>query len=320
LNLKHLRGREVAHRLAARADVLLEGFRPGVADRLGLGYAVLAAINPRLVYCSLSGYGQDGPYRDRAGHDLNYLGYAGLLALNGPAEGPPVPSPAQVADLGGGAWPAACAILAALLERERSGRGRFLDVAMLDGSLAWMGPSLAALLAGGPPLERGKLELSGALPCYQLYRAADGRFMALGALEPPFWQTFCATLGRSDLLPYQYAHGDQAAWAIAQVAAVIATQPRAAWVERFAGVDACFTPVLEPHEVPADPQVQARGLLLEAGGDSQPAPRQVAPPVRFAPLEHLPPAPELGADTEAVLAEAGYGDEAIEELRVEGVV
>ena len=203
LNLKTDEGRDVLLRLVKDADVLLESFRPGVLDRLGVGYERLREENPRLVYCAITGYGQDGPYRDRSGHDMNYLGLIGLLGLTGEHDGPPVQSAGQIADLGGGGLMAAFGILAALRERDRSGEGQLVDVSMADGALSWLTMVAAQYLADGVVPERGKGALNGGLVCYRPYRCADG-YVTLGALEPKFWQAWCKGVGREDLVEKQF--------------------------------------------------------------------------------------------------------------------
>ncbi|HEV7460252.1 MAG TPA: CoA transferase, partial [Solirubrobacteraceae bacterium] len=194
INLKEEGGRHVLLRLVREYDVLLESFRPGVLDRLGVGYDRLREENPALVYCAITGYGQDGPYRDRSGHDMNYLGLIGLLGLTGDRDGPPVQAAGQVADLGGGALMAAVGILAALRERERSGQGQLVDVSMADGSLAWLAMVAGRYFADGVTPQRGDAELAGALVCYRPYACADG-WVTLGALEPKFWAAWCRGVG-----------------------------------------------------------------------------------------------------------------------------
>src|ERR671933_107471 len=201
LNLKTAEGREVLLTLVREYDVVLESFRPGVLDRLGVGYERMREENPKLVYCAITGYGQDGPLRDRSGHDMNYLGLVRLLGLTGDADGPPVQSAGQIADIGGGALMAAFGILAALRERDRSGEGQLVDVSMADGALSWLGMVAARHLADGVAPERGRLELAGGLLCYPPYRCADG-WVALGALEPKFWLAWCRGVGREDLIDH----------------------------------------------------------------------------------------------------------------------
>src|SRR5213076_700598 len=200
LNLKAPEGRAIFHRLAREADVVLEGSRPGAAARLGVDYETLRALNPRLVYCSISGYGQDGPYRDRVGHDVNYLGYAGVLNYMGEAGRAPVIPGVPIADIGGGALMAAVGILTALVARERTGRGQFVDVAMLDGTVAWnVYHMLLYVLAGRAP-ERGRTQLTGHYPCYAVYETRDGRHVTVGAYEEHFWTTLCRHFGREDFI------------------------------------------------------------------------------------------------------------------------
>src|SRR5204863_6089274 len=199
LNLKEERGREVLLRLVRDYDVQLESFRPGVLDRLGVGYEQLRQENPGLVYCAITGYGQDGPLRDRSGHDMNYLGLVGLLGLTGERDGPPVQAAGQIADVGGGALTAAFGILAALHERARSGEGQLVDVSMADGSLSWLSMVAARYFAEGRGPHRGDLELAGSIICYRPYACSDG-WVKLGALEPKVWQAWCRGVGREDLI------------------------------------------------------------------------------------------------------------------------
>src|ERR671933_375958 len=203
LNLKTDEGKEVLLKLVREYDVVLESFRPGVLDRLGVGYERMRQENDKLVYCAITGYGQDGPLRDRSGHDMNYLGLVGLLGLTGDRGGPPVQSAGQIADIGGGAQMAAFGILAALRERDRTGEGQLVDVSMADGALSWLGMVAAQYFAGGGPPRRGDLELAGSIVCYRPYAASDG-WVTLGALEPKFWQAWCRGVGREDLIDHQF--------------------------------------------------------------------------------------------------------------------
>src|SRR5881394_2535815 len=203
LNLKDERGREVLLKLAREYDVLLESFRPGVLDRLGVGYETLREANPGLVICAITGYGQDGPLRDRSGHDMNYLGLVGLLGLTGEQDGPPVQAAGQIADIGGGALMGAFGIMAALRHRDATGEGQVVDVSMADGALSWLAMVAARHFADGAVPQRGGLELAGSLVCYRPYECADG-WVTLGALEPKFWQAWCRGVGREDLIPRQF--------------------------------------------------------------------------------------------------------------------
>ncbi len=298
VNYRLARGREVVLHLAATADVFLESSMPGQLARRGLGEAAVRAVNPRIVYCSLSGYGQAGPYRDRPGHDLDYLAIGGLLALLGPAGARPVPPGLQVADMAGGTL-AALEIVAALFRRERTGEGAVLDVAVLDAIVAWLGTlGAGAATAGVVPGP-----LAGTFPCYAVYPAADGAFMALGALEPPFWVAFCRATDRDDLVPRQYDPT-----AIPEVAAILASRPRAEWLAAL-GDDTCIAPVNTPAEAQGDPHLLARGLFAGKGDAVH-----LVSPLRAAAGDADRPAPVLGADTLGVLADAGYADAEVRAL------
>jgi crotonobetainyl-CoA:carnitine CoA-transferase CaiB-like acyl-CoA transferase len=319
LDLRRPGGPEALRRLAARADVLVESFRPGVMDRLGVGWEALSRENPRLVFCSISGYGQTGPYRLRAGHDLDYVALAGVLALNG-APDAPLPLAVQVADVAGGAWPAVAGILAALFRRSATGRGAHVDVAMVEGALGMLALQQGAADARGEPLRRGAEMLNGGWACYGVYRTRDGRFVALGALEPKFFEAFCAAVGRPELVERQYDDGGRGARA--ELEAIFAGRTRDEWGEFAAAHDVCLMPVLEGDEPRHDPQLAGRGNFLEIETPWEGrAMRSLASPVRVSGSEPpRRPAPALGADTDRVLAEAGFGDAEIASLRAGGAV
>ncbi len=308
LNFRHARGKEILMRLARTADVLLEGFRPGAADKWGIGYAAMRAVNSRLVYCSLSGYGQTGPYRDRAGHDLNYVALTGLLAANGAADGPPIPPAVQVADLSGGML-AALSILAALVSRANTGVGQYLDVSLFEGALSWTGTIIGGTFAAGKPVERGKMQLNGGMACYNVYATKDGKYLTLGAIEPHFWAAICKAIQREDLLDRAYEFD-----AIPEVAATIRTRTLDEWLEVFDEVDACVEPVCDFGTVFENPQVQQRGLVAEIGGVSQ-----VASVFAFADKAYTPP-PRQGEHTREVLARVGLSEEEIVELEEKQII
>jgi crotonobetainyl-CoA:carnitine CoA-transferase CaiB-like acyl-CoA transferase len=321
LNLKTEAGRDVLVRLARDADVLLESFRPGVMDRLGAGYERLREDNPRLVYCAITGYGQDGPNRDRSGHDMNYLGLNGILGLTGEAGGPPVQAAAQIADLGGGALMAAVGILIALRERERSGQGQLVDSSMFDGSLSWLAMLAAEVFATGRVPRRGELGLAGRYNCYRPYRCADG-WVTLGALEPKFWQAWCHGVGRSDLVDHAFdspgsrSHDD--------VCAIFAARTRAQWESFASGHDCCLEPVLELDEALESDLVAAREMVVELAqpGAGRPV-RLLGVPVKLSRTPGDParaPGPALGEHTDEVLAAAGYSEREIAGLYERGAV
>ena len=320
LNLKEERGREVLLKLVKEYDVLLESFRPGVLDRLGVGYERLREENPRLVYCAITGYGQDGPYRDRSGHDMNYLGLVGLLGLTGERDGPPVQAAGQIADLGGGALMAAFGILAALHERERSGEGQLVDVSMADGALSWLALVAGRYLADGVVPKRGEPELTGGLICYRPYACKDG-WVTLGALEPKFWQAWCQGVGREDLIEKQFERPGTEAHA--EVERIFLDRTRDEWHEFATHNDCCLEPVLDLDEALDSDLVRAREMVVELDqpGATQPV-RQLGVPVK---LSRTPgavdkPGPALGEHTDEVLQSLGYNAAGIEELKRAGAV
>ncbi|MHB8233352.1 MAG: CaiB/BaiF CoA transferase family protein [Solirubrobacteraceae bacterium] len=328
LDLKNERGREALLALVREYDVVLESFRPGVLDRLGVGYERMREVNPGLVYCAISGYGQDGPKRDASGHDMNYLGLIGLLGLTGERGGAPMQAAGQIADLGGGALMAAFGILAALRERDGggagsdiagSGEGQLVDVSMADGALSWLAMVAASYFADDAVPHRGELPLAGSLVCYRPYECADG-WVTLGALEPKFWQGFCRGVDREDLIAAQFERPGSVAHA--QVAEIFKSRTREQW-EAFAREnDCCLEPVLELDEALSSELVQAREMVVELDqpGAHKPV-RQLGVPVKLArtPGDHARlPGPALGEHTEEVLLGAGYSAVEVAELLAEG--
>lgn len=323
IDLKQPAGREALLQVLATADVLVESFRPGVMDRLGLGPDLLRERLPRLVYCAITGYGQDGPARLRAGHDVNYEGYAGMLAMNLAANGQPVLPPAQLADIAGGAWPALVGILTALLARGVTGQGDIVDVSMLDGTLA-LQPLLAVVaLATGQAPAPGAMQLHGGDPAYSIYQTSDGLYVTLGALEHKFWARFCTLVDRPDLIPsHGPAVGVRREEIRTQVAAIFASRPRAEWLALLGDEDACVGPVYTYTEALRDPQIQARQLIRSANLGMENFAAALAPTPRLvhaAPPPQQPP-PRLGEHSDAILREAGLDDAAIAALHAAGVV
>ncbi|HXW59782.1 MAG TPA: CoA transferase [Solirubrobacteraceae bacterium] len=321
LDLKHERGREALLALVREHDVVLESFRPGVLDRLGVGYERMREVNPGVVYCAITGYGQGGPKRDASGHDMNYLGLVGLLDLTGERGGEPVQAAGQIADLGGGALMAAFGILAALRERDGgpgqtgSGEGQLVDVSMSDGALSWLALVAGAYLADGLVPRRGELPLAGGLICYRPYECADG-WVTLGALEPKFWQAFCRGVGREELIEAQFERPGSDAHA--RACEIFKARSRAEW-EAFAREhDCCLEPVRELDEALASELVAEREMVVEI---EQPgvreAIRQLGVAVKLARTPGKParlPGPALGEHTEEALLAAGYSAAEVREL------
>jgi alpha-methylacyl-CoA racemase len=318
LDLKRTEGREVLLRLVRRADALVEGFRPGVMDRLGLGWTTLHGENPKLVFCSLSGYGQTGPLAQSAGHDLNYIAMTGVLDQIRAAGEPAVPN-LQMGDLLGGTLSALSMLLAALLAAQRTGEGRYVDVAMTDGLLAHHFFPLAELDAGRRPIAEQTL-LTGGVACYRVYRTADDRHLALGALEFKFWKAFCEGAGLTDLIERHWSRGEApgspaAEDTIARVAAHVRGKTLAEWEAALARIDCCATPVLTPAEALAHPHHRARGLVHRAGDVTEIGPLAQVSGHRWTSA----PAPAQGEHTRTMLAELGYDTGAIDALLQAGI-
>ena len=314
LNLKSEAGRDLLLRLVERSDVLVEGNRPGVMERLGLGWPVIHARNPALVMCSITGYGQDGPMASHAGHDINYMATAGALSLNGAADGPPVPLAVQVGDIGGGGLQPAVAILGALVGVQRGDEGRWLDVSMTDGAVSWLALVLAEVGAG-EHIGRGDQRLGGRYACYRVYACKDGGNYSVGALEPKFWNALCHAVGNPELVELQFATGEDGARVHRAMEATFLTRTRSEWEHALAGLEVCCEPVLELDEVAAHPQIAARRLVSRSGSGVE-----VRPAVQIrTDWRRLDP-PRLGEHTASVLAELGVEATRLDRLKNEGVV
>ena len=321
LDLKQAAGVEVFMRLAKDADVVFESFRPAVVDKLGIGYEAVRAINPRIVYCAITGYGQTGPWAGLAGHDINYLATAGALdqigCHDGKESGPPAIPNLQVGDLLGGALTPLLGVLAAVIGAKATGRGSHVDVAMTDAVLAHNIFPLATAQVTGKPAPRGADLLTGGVPCYGVYRTADDRYLAVGALEPKFWQALCTAVGRPDLAPFGLATGTKGREVREALATLLASRPMSHWEPIFAAADCCVTPVLRVDEALAHPQMVAREMVVKLGDVTQ-----YAPPLKLSawPWPAGSEAPAAGADTKEILASAGYSEPEIGALREAKVI
>jgi alpha-methylacyl-CoA racemase len=319
IDLKSEAGRDAFVRLAGAYDVVLESFRPGVLDRLGVGYECLREENSGLVYCAITGYGQTGPNTQRAGHDMNYLGLTGLLGLTGQADGPPIQSAGQIADLGGGAMMAAFGVMAALHERQRSGEGQLVDVSMTDGSLAWLAMVAGRYFCDGVVPHRGEPELAGGIICYLPYEASDG-WVTCGALEPKFWQALCRGVGREDLIEKQFERPGSDSWR--EVAEIFRSRTREEWRAFNNEHDAMIEPVLDLDEALDSELVRERDMIVELEQPHMETVRQLGVPVKMGrtPGAVEAPAPALGEHTRDALREVGYGDDEIEAMIESGAV
>ena len=322
LDLKRSAGREIFLRLAEDADVVVEGFRPGVVDRLGVGYGSVRNINPRIVYCSISGYGQNGPDRLRAGHDINYMACAGVGDQIGLAGGGPALSNLQIGDLLGGSLTAVMGILAGVLDAQARGTGRYIDVAMTDSLLAHSVLALSAAAASGRTAPRGEDLLSGGVACYNYYRTSDGRYLAVGALEAKFWERLCDALGRSDLKAKHRVYGEDARRVRGELQAIFEVQTAQHWTSVFRDVDCCVTVVLTLEEAIAREQTQARNMVVGTDCEGIGEFLEFAPPLKMSDFdfESDSPCSREETRTEEILTAAGYSIEQIEGFRAAGLV
>jgi alpha-methylacyl-CoA racemase len=321
LDLKHAEGLAAFRALAAVADVVIESFRPGVAERIGIGYAALSQRNPRLVYCSTSGYGQSGPYSQWAGHDINYLALGGFLDCSTPRAGggPPIPG-ATVADSAAGGLHAVASILAALVERSATGRGRWLDVCVADATLALMSQHIDEYFALGTLPGPGSNILTGRFACYDCYAARDGKWLAVGAIEPHFYANLCKALGLERFIPFQEddARQDEIRAAFRDA---FAKKDRDTWVAELAPANTCVSPVYSVPELVRDPHFRARSVFLRASDPARGEFELLAPTFAGAQRDHPPfdVRPAAETDTDVLLGAVGYSSEKIAALRAQGV-
>lgn len=289
---------------------------------LGMGYENACSIKPDIIYISLTGYGQNGPYAKDAGHDINFTGYAGILAATGAAQtGPVIPGP-QLGDVAGGAYMSVIACLSALWAREKTGKGQKVDVSMLDGVLPLMTLQMAHYQATKITFAPGEPPLSGGLACYGVYPCADGKYMALGILEAKFWNIFCEMTGHKEWIEKHMVMGEEAENLRKEIAALFQTKTRDEWIARAKNLDVCLTPVLDISEIEADPQVQARQMICEQAHPVCGKIKGIGFPLKFSktPAEPAWPSPALGEDTKSILEEIGYQQEDIEALRKAGII
>ena len=321
LNLKSGPGKEVFRRMVQRADVLVQEYRPGVAERLGIGYEQLSFRNDRLIYCAITGYGQDGPYRNLVGHDLNYIATAGVLSILGRAGQLPTIPHNLIADYAGGGMHAAIGILAALVARTQTGRGQYVDISMMDGSMALMAQSFASFFANGRLPARGETPLDGAIPNYNVYETKDGKIITIGAIEPWFFANLCRALGREDLVEHEY-NSARRAEIQESFRAIFRTKTRDEWFEILIRTDVCVGKMNTLDEVEADPQVQARKMIVELDTPEGRKVKQVGISVKLSetPGSIRSLAPTLGQHTEEIMHGLGYSDEQIEKWRADGSV
>lgn len=321
VDLRQPEGVELVHALAAQADVFLEGFRPGVTDRLGVGYGAISRTNPRIVYASLSGYGQTGPYADMVGHDINYISVGGALSMIGrPGQKPAIPQN-TIADFAGGGLMTAFAIVSALYARHTTGRGQYLDMSMSDGVLYLLASQTGGVLAGGPPPRPGMPGLGGGSPHYTVYECADGKYLSVGSLEPQFWAALCRLCGREDMLDAEYDASKHAEFG-AHLDAFFRTKTRDQWFAELCDVELCVAPVLDLAEALADEHQRARGMVVEVDDAVAGRVRQVGVGPKFSetPGSVRSTAPAPGTHTDEVLRGLGYDAARIAGLRERTVV
>ncbi len=321
LDLKTQEGKEIFFRLVKNADVVLEGFRPGVVERLGVDYKAVRRINPGIIYCSITGYGQTGPYRDRAGHDANYLSVAGVLDLMGEADRPPAIPGVQLADIAGGGMNAAIGILLALYARQRTGRGQYIDISMTDGMAALLSVPLFFQQLTGQVPQRADTMLSHRYACYNTYETADGRAISIGAVELRFWQVLCNQLGVPEYIPLQY-DDKRRQEIIACMRKTFKSKTLAEWEQTFGELDICYGPVKHLDEAMQDPHLRSREMFLEIDAGNGAKTTAIGVPVKLSetPGSLRTPPIQFGRSTRKILTEFGYTPVEIETLTQKKVI
>ncbi|MBI4186803.1 MAG: CoA transferase [Chloroflexi bacterium] len=329
LDLKSEKGRHICLQLAKRADVIIEGFRPGVARRLGVDYQAVSSVNPTVIYCSITGYGQDGPYRDLPGHDINYIAMGGALGLIGNSDGRPTIPLNLIADMGAGLH-AATGILSALVARNKTGRGQYVDISMTDSVISFLTYITAYYFQSGVEPKRGETYLSGAYPYYNVYETKDGRFLAIGCLEPWLWENLCREMGRPDFSPFHFKpdhrlrkpQGEKWEEISSYLKQIFLTRTRDEWFNLLSKKDIAVSKVYSLSEAFSDPQVRCRNMVLEIEHPETGKVRQVGAAIKLsdtpAGARRLPPKP--GEHTREILEEIGYTEQGIDELQREGAV
>ncbi len=318
LDLKNDRGREIFYRLASTSDVIVEGFRPGITKKLGIDYPSLKKINKRIIYCSISGFGQSGPYRDRVGHDINYVALAGLLSVTRrKGQGPAIPG-TQLGDIGGGIL-GAFSILVAALAREKMGEGQYIDISMLDSAVALNPVSYFEYFLRQEVFGQGGYRLLGSSPCYNMYETKDEKYITIGALEPKFWINLCRILNRRDLIEKQNEVGDEI---LNDVQQIFRSKTQAEWNELLGSEDVCYAPVLNLQEAIEDPQIRHRDMVTDNPASTKRGVKQIGivPKFSLTPGQIRRPSPVPGQDTDEILAEMGVPSSEIVKLRSEGVI
>jgi alpha-methylacyl-CoA racemase len=321
VDLKNPKGSEVIKKMVANYDIVIEQFRPGVMDRLGVGYETLKKVNPKVIYCSITGYGQDGPYRDRAGHDINYLALSGVMDYTGRKESGPVPLGIQVADQCSGGLNAVVAILAAVIERENSGEGQYIDISMTDGAIG-LGVFYAAnFFADGPENKREENLLNGS-GYYDFYETKDGEYMSVGSLEPQFYAALCDAFGRDDLKKLHMAMGDKGTFVKDEIKTEFMKKTKAEWTEHFKNFDACVEPVISISEMTEHPNTLARNMVVDVETESGDKLKQIASPYKFSrtPCVYNFAGGIAGAYSSEILLKDGFSEDEVKEFKDSGAV
>jgi crotonobetainyl-CoA:carnitine CoA-transferase CaiB-like acyl-CoA transferase len=320
LNLKSEKGKEILLRLLDRYDILVESFRPGVTKRLGIDYETLARSHPKLIYCPITGYGQDGPYRDLVGHDINYLALAGVLSLTGKRDGPPIVPGITIADIAGSMF-ATIGIMTAIISRQNTGMGQLVDVSMFDGVVSWLTIQAARYFAEGKSLERETWPAGGEA-FYDVYETKDKKYVSVGAAEEKFWQNLCQSLGAEELSRYKPSIGKKEPEAHLRLSEVFKSKTRDEWTALLMTKDVCLTPVKTLDEVFTDPHVRHRKLVYDMDYPMLGIIKQLAFPIKFSEIQTdlRNPPPSLGQHTDLILSELGFSETQVKQFRAEGVV